>query len=159
MQPHPRRVMMNGSRISLRLPGMRPSYICIVRFPTASAASLTASDNVGCGWQVRAMSSAAPPNSAGWDIVLIGKATDMSGFGGAAFSSVTLDEADAEANKGAVQVPDPFLKNVIMRARRLAAPTSRVSSTRFARQTGSSNSSESSIAGSSIFLPDVKTTP
>ena len=60
--------------------------------------------------------SAAPPDSAGWDIVLVGKATDASGFGGAAFSSVTLDEEDAEANKGAVQVPDPFLKNVIMRA-------------------------------------------
>ena len=60
--------------------------------------------------------SAAPANSAGWDIVLVGKATDASGFGGAAFSSVTLDEGDAEANKGAVQVPDPFLKNVIMRA-------------------------------------------
>ncbi|HZZ64539.1 MAG TPA: phosphoribosylformylglycinamidine synthase subunit PurL [Candidatus Baltobacteraceae bacterium] len=60
--------------------------------------------------------SAAPPGAAGWDIVLVGKATDRSGFGGAAFSSVTLDEADEEANKGAVQVPDPFLKNVIMRA-------------------------------------------
>ena len=60
--------------------------------------------------------SAAPPGSEGWDIVLVGKATDTSGFGGAAFSSVTLDEEDADANKGAVQVPDPFLKNVIMRA-------------------------------------------
>jgi phosphoribosylformylglycinamidine synthase subunit PurL len=60
--------------------------------------------------------SAAPAGSAGWDIVLVGKATDTSGFGGAAFSSVTLDEEDADANKGAVQVPDPFLKNVIMRA-------------------------------------------
>lgn len=60
--------------------------------------------------------SAAPAGSAGWDIVLVGKATDTSGFGGAAFSSVTLDEADEDANKGAVQVPDPFLKNVIMRA-------------------------------------------
>ncbi|MDQ6823533.1 MAG: phosphoribosylformylglycinamidine synthase subunit PurL, partial [Candidatus Eremiobacteraeota bacterium] len=60
--------------------------------------------------------SAAPPSSAGWDIVLVGKATDASGFGGASFSSVTLDEEDSEANKGAVQVPDPFLKNVIMRA-------------------------------------------
>lgn len=60
--------------------------------------------------------SAAPPASEGWDIVLVGKATDTSGFGGAAFSSVTLDEADEDANKGAVQVPDPFLKNVIMRA-------------------------------------------
>ncbi|MFZ1123978.1 MAG: phosphoribosylformylglycinamidine synthase subunit PurL [Candidatus Baltobacteraceae bacterium] len=60
--------------------------------------------------------SAAPAGSVGWDIVLVGKATDRSGFGGAAFSSLVLDEADAEANKGAVQVPDPFLKNVIMRA-------------------------------------------
>jgi phosphoribosylformylglycinamidine synthase len=60
--------------------------------------------------------SKAPPNSIGYDIVLVGKATDRSGFGGASFSSLTLDDADAEANKGAVQVPDPFLKNVIMRA-------------------------------------------
>jgi len=60
--------------------------------------------------------SAAPPGSAGWDIVLVGKATDRSGFGGAAFSSVVLDEGDAQQNRSAVQVPDPFLKNVIMRA-------------------------------------------
>jgi phosphoribosylformylglycinamidine synthase II len=60
--------------------------------------------------------SHAPPGAIGYDIVLVGKATDRSGFGGASFSSLTLDDADAEANKGAVQVPDPFLKNVIMRA-------------------------------------------
>ncbi|HEY5427431.1 MAG TPA: phosphoribosylformylglycinamidine synthase subunit PurL, partial [Candidatus Tumulicola sp.] len=60
--------------------------------------------------------SRAPSGAAGWDIVLVGKATDPSGFGGASFSSVTLDAADEEANKGAVQVPDPFLKNVLMRA-------------------------------------------
>ncbi len=60
--------------------------------------------------------SCAPKNSAGWDIVLVGKATDASGFGGASFSSLTLEEANQEANKSAVQVPDPFLKNVIMRA-------------------------------------------
>lgn len=60
--------------------------------------------------------SRAPQGSEGWDIVLVGKATDRSGFGGASFSSLTLDEEDAEANKGAVQVPDPFLKNVLMRA-------------------------------------------
>ena len=48
--------------------------------------------------------------------MLVGKATDPSGFGGASFSSVTLDAADEDANKGAVQVPDPFLKNVLMRA-------------------------------------------
>jgi phosphoribosylformylglycinamidine synthase len=60
--------------------------------------------------------SKAPFNSYGHDIILVGKATDRSGFGGASFSSLTLDDADAEANKGAVQVPDPFLKNVIIRA-------------------------------------------
>ena len=60
--------------------------------------------------------SYAPKGADGWDIVLVGKATDPSGFGGASFSSVALDAADEEANKGAVQVPDPFLKNVIMRA-------------------------------------------
>jgi phosphoribosylformylglycinamidine synthase subunit PurL len=60
--------------------------------------------------------STAPPDSVGWDIVLVGKATDRSGFGGAAFSSLVLDEEATEQNKGAVQVPDPFLKNVLMRA-------------------------------------------
>ncbi len=60
--------------------------------------------------------SRAPDGSAGWDIVLVGKATDASGFGGASFSSLTLAEDNQEANKSAVQVPDPFLKNVIMRA-------------------------------------------
>jgi phosphoribosylformylglycinamidine synthase len=60
--------------------------------------------------------SRAPQGSLGWDIVLVGKATDRSGFGGASFSSLTLNEEDADQNKGAVQVPDPFLKNVIMRA-------------------------------------------
>lgn len=60
--------------------------------------------------------SAAPAGSAGWDIVLVGKATDRSGFGGAAFSSLDLDADDDHANRGAVQVPDPFLKNVVMRA-------------------------------------------
>lgn len=60
--------------------------------------------------------SYAPPGAHGWDIVLVGKATDPSGFGGASFSSVTLDAHDEDSNKGAVQVPDPFLKSVVMRA-------------------------------------------
>ena len=62
------------------------------------------------------ISSRAPKGAEGWELVLVGKATDPSGFGGASFSSLTLDAGDAEANKGAVQVPDPFLKNVLMRA-------------------------------------------
>lgn len=60
--------------------------------------------------------SAAPPGSVGWDILLVGKATDRSGFGGAAFSSLVLETEDEASRRGAVQVPDPFLKNVIMRA-------------------------------------------
>ncbi|MFY9719612.1 MAG: AIR synthase related protein, partial [Candidatus Cybelea sp.] len=60
--------------------------------------------------------SYVPKGGEGWEIVLVGKATDPSGFGGASFSSLTLDARDAETNKGAVQVPDPFLKNVLMRA-------------------------------------------
>jgi phosphoribosylformylglycinamidine synthase subunit PurL len=60
--------------------------------------------------------SFAPKEAEDWDIVLVGKATDPSGFGGASFSSLTLDTDEAELNKGAVQVPDPFLENVLMRA-------------------------------------------
>ncbi len=60
--------------------------------------------------------SFAPKGAEDWAIVLVGKATDPSGFGGASFSSVTLDADESEVNKGAVQVPDPFLKNVLMRA-------------------------------------------
>ncbi|MGA2759199.1 MAG: phosphoribosylformylglycinamidine synthase subunit PurL [Candidatus Cybelea sp.] len=60
--------------------------------------------------------SYVPKGAEGWQIVLVGKATDPSGFGGASFSSLALDARDAELNKGAVQVPDPFFKNVLMRA-------------------------------------------
>src|SRR3990167_5729109 len=60
--------------------------------------------------------SYAPKDAAGYDLILIGKATDNSGFGGAAFASLILDEKNRESNRGAVQVPDPFLKNVIIRA-------------------------------------------
>ena len=60
--------------------------------------------------------SYAPKNAEGYDIIIVGKATDNSGFGGAAFASVILDDKDRDSNRGAVQVPDPFLKNVIIRA-------------------------------------------
>lgn len=45
-----------------------------------------------------------------YDFILVGKATDRSGFGGTAFSSSDLSEDDAEKNKGAVQEPNPFLE-------------------------------------------------
>lgn len=57
--------------------------------------------------------SYAPKDAENYDIVIVGKATDNSGFGGAAFASLILDE---DVNKGAVQVPDPFLKNILIRA-------------------------------------------
>ncbi|MEA2035863.1 MAG: AIR synthase related protein, partial [Nanoarchaeota archaeon] len=60
--------------------------------------------------------SAAPEGAVGYDIIVAGKATDNSGFGGAAFASLVLDEEEEEYNKGAVQVPDPFLKNMLVRS-------------------------------------------
>ena len=48
-----------------------------------------------------------------YDLVLVGKPTDPSGFGGATFASRILDEAKALDDKYAVQVPDPFLKRML----------------------------------------------
>lgn len=58
--------------------------------------------------------SYVPKDGEGYDIILVGKPTDRSGFGGASFSSATLDQDAEEDNKGAVQIPDPFLKNVLL---------------------------------------------
>jgi len=49
-------------------------------------------------------------------ILLVGKPTDESGFGGASFASAILDEQKEE--RGAVQVADPFLKRVLTEANR-----------------------------------------
>lgn len=51
-----------------------------------------------------------------YDVILFGKSTDMTGFGGASFSSATLDQDNQAANIGAVQVHDPFLKRVLAEA-------------------------------------------
>jgi phosphoribosylformylglycinamidine synthase subunit PurL len=58
--------------------------------------------------------SRVPEGGVGFDLILVGKPTDRSGFGGASFASGTLDQDDEEENKGAVQIPDPFLKNVLL---------------------------------------------
>jgi phosphoribosylformylglycinamidine synthase len=50
-------------------------------------------------------------------LILIGKPTDETGFGGASFASAVLEE-DAEGQRGHVQVPDPFLKRVLFEANR-----------------------------------------
>ncbi|MEK7136678.1 MAG: AIR synthase related protein, partial [Patescibacteria group bacterium] len=52
----------------------------------------------------------------GYDIILVGKPTDRSGFGGAAFASLTLEEEDREKNTGAVQEPNPFLERHLLAA-------------------------------------------
>lgn len=57
-----------------------------------------------------------PKNGANYDLVLVGKPTDNSGFGGASFSSLTLNEEDIEANKGAVQEPNAFLGRHLLKA-------------------------------------------
>jgi len=50
----------------------------------------------------------------GYDLITVGKPTDNSGMGGASFASLELDEDDKEANKGAVQEPNPFLKRHLL---------------------------------------------
>lgn len=50
----------------------------------------------------------------GYDIIIVGKPTDKSGFGGAAFASVVMEEDDKEANAGAVQEPNPFLERHLL---------------------------------------------
>ncbi|MBN1236094.1 MAG: phosphoribosylformylglycinamidine synthase subunit PurL [Methanotrichaceae archaeon] len=62
--------------------------------------------------------SRAPPlaGERGYDVILIGKPTDASGLGGVTFASEALREEDEETNRGAVQIPDPFLKNVLFKA-------------------------------------------
>jgi phosphoribosylformylglycinamidine synthase len=60
--------------------------------------------------------SYVPKNAAkeNWDIIVVGKPTDFSGMGGAAFASGILKESEKEKNKGAVQEPNPFLKRHIL---------------------------------------------
>ncbi len=59
--------------------------------------------------------SKAPPAAADmpYDVILVGKPTDASGFGGAAFASEDMDTDKDIEKQGAVQVHDPFLKNVL----------------------------------------------
>ncbi len=59
--------------------------------------------------------SAAPPQAHDepYVMILVGKPTDDSGFGGSAFASKMLNEEEQAEARGAVQVPDPFLKNVL----------------------------------------------
>jgi phosphoribosylformylglycinamidine synthase len=72
---------------------------------------------VGIVKESRILRSRVPDDAADkpYKIILVGKPTDDSGFGGAAFASEDL-ASEEEANRGAVQVPDPFLKRVLAEA-------------------------------------------
>ena len=50
----------------------------------------------------------------GYDIIIVGKPTDRSGFGGASFASLAMDEGEKEKNTGAVQEPNPFLERHLL---------------------------------------------
>ena len=60
--------------------------------------------------------SYAPKNAGGYDLILIGKPTDNSGFGGASFASLELEEEKKEQNKGAVQEPNAFLERHLLKS-------------------------------------------
>ncbi len=60
--------------------------------------------------------SYAPENAKDYRYILVGKPTDNSGFGGAAFASATLIEDERAQNKGAVQEPNAFLQRHVLKA-------------------------------------------
>lgn len=60
--------------------------------------------------------SYAPADAVGFPLILVGKATDASGFGGASFASDDLDETLVQQNKGAVQEPNAFLGRHLIQA-------------------------------------------
>ncbi len=60
--------------------------------------------------------SYAPENANNYDLILIGKPTDNSGFGGASFASLELEEEKKEQNKGAVQEPNAFLERHLLKS-------------------------------------------
>lgn len=60
--------------------------------------------------------SRVPPRGEGYDLILVGKPTDNSGFGGASFASLELNEDEKQAKKGAVQEPNAFLERHLLKA-------------------------------------------
>ena len=60
--------------------------------------------------------SYAPKNADNYDLILLGKPTDNSGFGGASFASLELEEEKKEQNKGSVQEPNAFLERHLLKS-------------------------------------------
>ena len=74
----------------------------------------------------------AVAGEADYVLLLVGKPTDDSGLGGAAFASGILDTDEATQERGAVQLPDPFFKRVLSEANRAALALLRQSGRPFA---------------------------
>lgn len=104
---------IGGYGNAVGIPNIAGEVYCNRSFDTNCLVNVVA---LGVVKESEIIHSRAPRQEAGWDVVLVGKATDNSGFGGAAFSSGVLDDAAMEENRGAVQVPDPFLKAMLIRA-------------------------------------------
>ena len=87
---------------------------------------------VGLVQQEHITHSAVPPEAADepYELILVGKPTDWSGMGGAAFASATLDADQAMENKGSVQTPDPFLKRILTVANRAVLAMARAEGAR-----------------------------
>ncbi len=60
--------------------------------------------------------SSVPAGGENYNLILVGKPTDNSGFGGASFASLELEEEQKEQNKGAVQEPNAFLERHLLKA-------------------------------------------
>ncbi|MGC1182778.1 phosphoribosylformylglycinamidine synthase subunit PurL [Legionella sp.] len=60
--------------------------------------------------------SYAPKNAKNHVFILVGKATDNSGFGGASFASTSFHDENLSQNKGAIQEPNAFLKCHLLKA-------------------------------------------
>lgn len=60
--------------------------------------------------------SCVPSDGENYNLILVGKPTDNSGFGGASFASLELEEEQKEKNKGAVQEPNAFLERHLLKA-------------------------------------------
>ena len=60
--------------------------------------------------------SYAPKNADNYDLILVGKPTDNSGFGGASFASLELQEEKKEQNRSAVQEPNAFLERHLLKS-------------------------------------------
>lgn len=60
--------------------------------------------------------STVPKQAEDYVYILVGKPTDNSGFGGASFASMDMDETQEQQNKGAVQEPNAFLKRHLLKA-------------------------------------------